>query len=181
MSLNTLSNFKLSNNFDVLRKVFLATSHASNYYVFQNNTDYEQVVDLGKHVGFSLPASGLSLVQTEDVPEEPSQHGKNKRQPSSSTPIQTKKARLAPTEEPDISDVSLNAEIIQHPCIKCGKAFGSKYLKKKHESTCGTQVALEGKEQCEKCGEYFTVQGGWLVKVSLAISHKCPKSKFSFP
>ena len=148
----------------LLRKVISVPN--SNFHVFQNNDNYEQVVDLGKHLGFSLPASGLSLVQTEDVPEEPSHRGKNKRQPSSSTPIQTKKARLAPTEEPDISDVSLNTEVFHHPCMKCGKAFGSKYLKKKHEKDCGTEVDLEGKEQCEKCGEYFTVQGGWLVKVS---------------
>ena len=142
---------------------------------FQTNGDYERVVDLGKQLGFALPASGLSLVQTE-VEAEVTKRGRNKRlhqsQPSSSsTPIH-KRSRLASSvEDPNLSEVTLS-ETIFNPftCIKCQKTFASKYLTKKHAKDClgpdAIDVSNDGKEQCEHCGNYFATQGGWLTRVN---------------
>merc|ERR1712223_568527 len=112
---------------------------------FTANSDYEKVVDLGKQLGFSLPASGLSLVQSEEITQPPARP-RNKRisssiqqqqQPSSSTP-NPKRARVIDTtiedHDPNISEVNSPQNVSsinipnagysnQHPCEKCQKLF----------------------------------------------------------
>ena len=140
------------------------------------------MVGLGKHLGFALPASGLSLVQTEEVEQQqkqPVSKSRNKRihsqQPSNSTPIQNKKSKIV-AEDPNLSEVTPLSETSfnQYNCEKCQKGFNSKYLMKKHIKDClgpNTELSIDGKEKCNHCGEYFTTQGGWLRKVYYRVPH----------
>ena len=124
--------------------------------LFQNVTEYEKVVELGKQLGFAVPASGLSLA-SQEAP-------KAAKRPSTSTPQEgpKKKSRLSEDlpESPMTSD--------WYSCSSCDKKFGSKYLRKKHfkevheENSSG--VSTENKKQCEICQEYFPLSGGWFTK-----------------
>ena len=134
---------------------------------FQDVQEYEKVVELGKHLGFAVPASGLSLVQ-EELPSTsiPSAKSASKR-PSIGTPEDQpvrKKSRSNP-DEPMLESPLSND---WYHCSSCDKKFGSKYLRKKHFKEMHEEnpggLSLENKKQCEICHEYFPLSGGWFTK-----------------
>ena len=70
--------------------------------IFQNNNEYENVVDLGKHLGFAIPASGLSFAQADYEEENVGQQAKsiNKRKSmDTSTPKPRKRSKTASSVE----------------------------------------------------------------------------------
>ena len=126
--------------------------------MLQNTPDYEKVVELGKHLGFAVPASGLSVVQVE--PEQ-RQRPKRRSVDSQSTP-QRKKSKVDDT--PKVIEIESPGTNFQ--CSSCDKSFGSKYLMKKHVKEIHDEVIenIENKKKCEDCQKYFPTHGGWFTK-----------------
>ena len=99
----------------------------------QNTSEYEKVVELGKHLGFAVPASGLSLAQ-----EEIQNSSKQKRRSTidSNTP-QRKKSRIYSETTP------LNGTN-KKKCVDCNQFFptsGGWFTK--HLKTCGQVETME--------------------------------------
>ncbi len=153
---------------------------------FMNNNEYEKVVDLGKHLGFAVPPAGLSFVhgdtgETDSSPmQNPRLIGMNKKRKSidSSTPLGNRKRSRTGDESNENND--LNVTPLPFKCSICHRNFNSKYLLKKHAKDCyelplipesappaPQEVKAEeegGKKECEKCGDSFAIQGGWITK-----------------
>ena len=154
------------------------------YIQFQSNTDYEKVVDLGKHLGFAVPAAGLSFVQGEYDEERAQAQQKisNKRKSmDTSTPMRKKSKTEIPEKINEIQVEGFQASPMPFKCSICSLNFSSKYLLKKHAKDCfevekpmeteqveetqnKSSEELSGKGKCENCGQIFSLNGGWLTK-----------------
>lgn len=122
-------------------------------------------MDLGKHLGFAVPASGLSFAQNDPDTNSTTIRGNKRKSIDTSTPIR-KKSRSDSTLE------ASNLEFSMFSCSLCHKNFASKYLLKKHAKDCYEVSTIEeipteeesGKKKCENCGESFAIKGGWITK-----------------
>lgn len=145
--------------------------------LFQSNNDYEKVVDLGKHLGFAIPASGLSFAQG-DYEEPASQSRKRKSSIDTSTPVVPARKKSRAESGGDLG-IHSESPLSLFKCQICQRTFNSKYLLKKHGKDCFDlsqnnhdqeasavvdESVVDGKKQCDNCGEAFAVQGGWLTK-----------------
>merc|ERR1712223_122133 len=100
---------------------------------FQNNYEYERVVDLGKHLGFAVPASGLTFVQGDYEEERTNQRARNKRKSmDTSTPKPRKRSKTTSTsvesEPMEIQIEAVETSPLPFTCAICHKNFASKYL-----------------------------------------------------
>lgn len=162
---------------------FLELLYTGRTY-FTSNNDYEKVVDLGKHLGFAIPASGLSFAQGDF---EESRTVRNKRKSmDTSTPLRKKsRTESVDTAATNAPPTATESPLSLYKCQICQRTFNSKYLLKKHGKDCfdlsqnnehnnesipAASAAEEdasgggGKKKCDNCGESFAIQGGWLTK-----------------
>jgi hypothetical protein len=100
-------------------------------------------VDLGKHLGFALPASGLSLIQN-DEEESPTRvrastsKAKNKRSLQTANSSASKRSRISRLTDPENEPIAnLQPEpTLSKQCTKCSMTFPSKMALTKHLKTC---------------------------------------------
>ena len=109
------------------------------------------MVDLGKHLGFAIPASGLSFVQGNYEEESNIQGARNKRKSmDTSTPKPRKRSKTATSVE-NLEPMEIQIEAVEtsplpsFTCSICHKHFSSKYLLKKHGQDC-FEITTESQE-----------------------------------
>ena len=97
---------------------------------------------MGKHLGFAIPASGLSFVQGSYEEESNIQGARNKRKSmDTSTPKPRKRSKTATSVE-NLEPMEIQIEAVEtsplpsFTCSLCHKHFSSKYLLKKHGQDC---------------------------------------------
>ena len=116
---------------------------------------------MGKHLGFAVPASGLTFVQG-DYEEERSNHrARNKRKSmDTSTPKQRKRSKTITENEPmEIQIEAVEASPLPFTCSLCQKNFSSKYLLKKHGKDC-----FEVTTETDETADNLTTGGNDLSK-----------------
>ena len=97
---------------------------------------------MGKHLGFAIPASGLSFVQGNYEEESNIQGARNKRKSmDTSTPKPRKRSKTVTSVE-NLEPMEIQIEAVEtspvpsFTCSLCHKHFSSKYLLKKHGQDC---------------------------------------------